>query len=78
MVGDKVGEFSELMAKQTENYTGAELSLICREAVVMALEENIECDTIQLEHLEKSLKRFKKRLTSFEISKYEQFSKSLR
>ena len=73
-----MGEFSELMAKQTENYTGAELSLICREAVVMALEENIECDTIQLEHLEKSLKRFKKRLTSFEISKYEQFSKSLR
>ena len=44
----------------------------------MALEENIECDSVTLEQLEASLKKFKKRLTPFELSKYEQFSKNLK
>lgn len=40
-----------MMAKKTENYTGAEISLICREAVMLALEEDLEIETIELSHL---------------------------
>jgi SpoVK/Ycf46/Vps4 family AAA+-type ATPase len=39
------------MAKKTEHYTGAEISLICREAVMLALEDNIDCENIGVEHL---------------------------
>lgn len=66
------------MAKKTEHYTGAEISLICREAVMLALEEDLECQHILLSHLEGALKRVKRRLTWDIIAKYQQFSSSLR
>jgi|JI6StandDraft_1071083.scaffolds.fasta_scaffold1087358_2 transitional endoplasmic reticulum ATPase len=66
------------MAKKTEHYTGAEISLICREAVMLALEDNIDCENIGVEHLEGALKRVRRRLTWDIIAKYEQFSSSFR
>lgn len=36
-----MGSLSELMASKTQDYTGAEISLVCREAVMVALEENL-------------------------------------
>jgi SpoVK/Ycf46/Vps4 family AAA+-type ATPase len=34
------------MASKTQDYTGAEISLVCREAVMIALEDNLECEFI--------------------------------
>lgn len=69
---------SELMASKTQDYTGAEISLVCREAVMIAMEANIECEFIEQEHLEAALRKIRKRLTKELITRYEQFSSSLK
>ncbi|XP_047983509.1 calmodulin-interacting protein 111 isoform X1 [Salvia hispanica] len=35
----------------TEGYTGADISLICREAAIRAMEENLDASEIKMEHL---------------------------
>lgn len=75
---EEVEELSVAMAIKTEHYTGAEISLICREAVMLALEENLDCEHIQMAHLEGALKKVKRRLTWDIIAKYQQFSSTLR
>lgn len=78
MKEDSVKQLSELMASKTQDYTGAEISLVCREAVMIALESNIDSEFITQEHLEAALRKVKKRLTKDVIIKYEQFSSSLK
>jgi SpoVK/Ycf46/Vps4 family AAA+-type ATPase len=38
---DDVDTLSIKMAAKTQDYTGAEISLVCREAVMIALEGNL-------------------------------------
>ncbi|KAI9294773.1 AAA-domain-containing protein [Neoconidiobolus thromboides FSU 785] len=45
----------QLLAKNSENCSNAELIGICREAVLMALRENINCEEILFKHYENSL-----------------------
>ena len=52
---DGLEEVCESLSKKTENYTGAEISLICREAALLALEEDIEAETVTNKHIEKAL-----------------------
>ncbi|MHA2347532.1 MAG: AAA family ATPase, partial [Candidatus Hodarchaeales archaeon] len=43
------------LAKETEYYVGADLEAICREAGMIALREDIKCDTVTWRHFEKAL-----------------------
>jgi transitional endoplasmic reticulum ATPase len=43
------------LAKETEFYVGADLEAICREAGMIALREDIKCDTVTWRHFEKAL-----------------------
>ncbi|KAL1543427.1 calmodulin-interacting protein 111 isoform X2 [Salvia divinorum] len=39
------------LSRLTEGYTGADISLICREAAIRAMEENLDASEIKMEHL---------------------------
>ena len=47
-------DFCEIAA-QTEGFSGAELVLICREAGMKALSENIESKKVSIKHIENAL-----------------------
>ncbi|MED6160889.1 hypothetical protein PIB30_055491 [Stylosanthes scabra] len=43
------------LASLTDGYTGADISLICREAAVAAIEENLGASVITMKHLKKAI-----------------------
>ncbi|CAN0829598.1 Calmodulin-interacting protein 111 [Linum grandiflorum] len=45
------------LASLTDGYTGADISLICREAAISALEENIDASEVTTWHLKNAIKR---------------------
>ncbi|GAB2295622.1 hypothetical protein Dimus_029778 [Dionaea muscipula] len=45
------------LARLTEGCTGADISLICREAAIQAIEENLEASEIKMEHLKVAIKQ---------------------
>ncbi|CAE1276203.1 AFG2 [Acanthosepion pharaonis] len=51
------------LAEMTESYSGAEVSAICQEAAMFAMQEDINIDQIQQRHFQKSLEVVKPRIT---------------
>jgi len=60
----------ENLASRTENYTGADIEGICREAGMAALRENIDAKTVKAEHFEAALKKIKPSVSKEEIKHY--------
>ncbi|KAK9664452.1 hypothetical protein RND81_14G042900 [Saponaria officinalis] len=44
------------LARLTEGCTGADISLVCREAAISAIEENLDASEINMEHLERAIR----------------------
>ncbi|XP_062617064.1 ATPase family gene 2 protein homolog B-like [Saccostrea cucullata] len=63
------------LATKTENYTGADLKNLCREAALLALTENFSSDVITGEHLDTALSIVKPSITLSLLSKYKQEKK---
>ncbi|KAJ0477248.1 putative AAA+ ATPase domain, ATPase, AAA-type, core, AAA ATPase, AAA+ lid domain-containing protein [Helianthus annuus] len=47
----------EELARLTEGCTGADISLICREAAMAAIEENIDASEVRMEHLRSAIEQ---------------------
>ncbi|XP_050245167.1 calmodulin-interacting protein 111 isoform X2 [Quercus robur] len=58
------------LASLTEGFTGADISLICREAAVAAIEECLNASEITMEHLKTAIKQ----VQPSEIQSYEELS----
>ncbi|GMH20221.1 hypothetical protein Nepgr_022062 [Nepenthes gracilis] len=58
------------LARLTEGCTGADISLICREAAIAAIEESLDASEIKMEHLKIAIDR----VHPSEIQSYEEFS----
>ncbi|XP_059637434.1 calmodulin-interacting protein 111-like isoform X1 [Cornus florida] len=58
------------LALLTEGYTGADISLICREAAVAAIEENLDTSEITVEHLKSAIEQ----VFPSEIQSYQELS----
>lgn len=58
------------LANLTEGCTGADISLICREAALAAIEESLDASNIRMEHLRMALKQ----VQPSEIQSYEELS----
>ena len=58
---------------QTDNYSGAEVVAVCREASLFALEENINAENITSSHFEKALNKVKPRISAESIAFYQRF-----
>jgi len=61
----------EKLAKITENYTGADLAALCKEAGLNALRENINAKQVKWKHFEKALEKVRASISKDDIKKYE-------
>jgi transitional endoplasmic reticulum ATPase len=53
----------ETLADITEGYVGADIESVCREAVMIALRENFEVESVQMRHFREALKKVKPTIT---------------
>jgi len=60
----------EELAKMTEGYTGADLEAVCREAAMIAIEDDYKPKPIKMEHFIKALDIVKPQLTERDIREY--------
>jgi len=61
----------EELADLTENYVGADLESLCREAVMLALRENFDIEKVEMRHFRDSLKKVRPALVEDMIEYYE-------
>ncbi|CAG4999197.1 unnamed protein product [Parnassius apollo] len=65
---------SHNLATRTEGYSGAELQALCHEAALRALEKDIDCPEVTMQHFEHVLVDFKPRTPSSLLKVYEEFA----
>ncbi|HET8686893.1 MAG TPA: CDC48 family AAA ATPase, partial [Methanosarcina sp.] len=53
----------ETLADITEGYVGADIESVCREAVMIALRENFDVESIEMRHFREALKKVKPTIT---------------
>ncbi|XP_025087068.1 spermatogenesis-associated protein 5-like isoform X2 [Pomacea canaliculata] len=63
------------LAKQTEQYSGAELTAVCNEAALSALQEDINCERVALRHFNIALATVKPGISAEMLHFYENYSK---
>jgi len=68
----------EELAEMTEGYVGADIEAICREAVMLALRENINAEKVEMRHFINALKKIKPSITETMLSFYESFEEKMR
>lgn len=75
----KIGEDvdTHMLAKMTEGCSGAEISLVCREAALAALQEDIHAVKVTLQHFMKSINSTKPAISREMLSFYENFHKKV-
>ncbi|MDA8055623.1 MAG: AAA family ATPase, partial [Thermoplasmatales archaeon] len=67
----------EAIAEKTENYTGADLENLVREAGLEAVRQDINARTVSMEYFEKAMKKIKPSLDEETIKYYEEVSKNM-
>jgi len=68
---DKDVNLKEL-AKKTDNYVGADIEGLCREAAMLALRKNAEAKKVTLKDFNEALKKLKSSITNEDIKRYEE------
>ena len=60
------------MAESTENYSGADLEAVCREAGMIALRNNIKAEEVTMNDFRKAFEKIKPSITESDIKKYKE------
>ncbi len=68
----------EELAEMTEGYVGADIEAICREAVMLALRENINAEKVEMRHFLEALKKIKPSVNEAMLSFYERFEEKMK
>jgi len=66
------------LSKQTENFSGADLDALCREAGMHALRESKKAKEVMMKHFEKALKETKPSLSDMLINFYKKFNERVK
>ncbi|KAK6347865.1 AAA+-type ATPase [Orbilia javanica] len=64
----------EVLARRTDGYSGADLVKICDEAVLAAMREDLEIDSVKWRHFEEALNGVKSVITMEMIRRYENWT----
>ncbi len=67
----------KLLAEKSDNYVGADIQAVCREAAIFALRKDIKADSISMKNFNDALKKVKPSVTIEEIKKYEEIGNEL-
>ncbi len=62
----------EKLAELTENYVGADIEAVCREAAMLALRESIKAKDITMKHFEQALTRIKPSIFEEDLKRYQE------
>jgi transitional endoplasmic reticulum ATPase len=73
---DKDVDFEEL-SELCENYSGADIEALCREAAMLAIRENPEAKKVKKSHFEKAMESVRASITKDMIKVYEKMSENL-
>ncbi|AAB89157.1 cell division control protein 48, AAA family (cdc48-2) [Archaeoglobus fulgidus DSM 4304] len=68
----------EELADLTEGYVGADIEAICREAVMLAIRENINAEKVEMRHFLEALKKIKPSVNEAMLNFYERFEEKMR
>ena len=60
------------LVERTENYVGADVEALCREAATIALRQNIDAKDISMKHFEEALKKVKSSIVNEDIQQYKE------
>jgi len=63
------------LVEMTENYTGADIEAICREAAMIALRENINVEKVDMRHFEEAIKRISPSVREKDMEVYRELAK---
>jgi len=63
----------EELAEITEGYVGADIEAVCREAVMLALRDDMQTERIEMRHFLQAIRKVKPSITESMISFYEKF-----
>ncbi len=68
----------EELAELTEGYVGADIEAICREAVMLAIRENINTEKVEMRHFLEALKKIKPSVNETMLNFYERFEERMK
>ncbi len=68
----------EELADLTEGYVGADIEAICREAVMLAIRENINAEKVEMRHFLEAMKKIKPSINEAMLNFYERFEEKMR
>ncbi len=68
----------EELADLTDNYVGADIEALCKEAVMLALRENFDTDRVDMRHFRASLKKVRPALVEGMIEYYERLQEQFK
>ncbi len=68
----------EELAELTEGYVGADIEAICREAVMLAIRENMNAEKVEMRHFLEALKRVKPSINEAMLNFYERFEERMK
>ncbi|MFA4957370.1 MAG: CDC48 family AAA ATPase [Candidatus Methanoperedens sp.] len=66
------------LADRTENYVGSDIESLCREAVMLALRENIDTDIIEMRHFNEALKKVRPALVEDMVEYYQKLQEQFK
>ena len=62
----------EILADKTQNFVGADVESLCREAAILALRKDITAKQVSMKNFNEALKKVKSSITPEDIKKYEE------
>jgi AAA family ATPase len=62
------------LVNKTKKYSGAEIAAICNEAAIHALDDNIDCQQLEMKHFEMALQMIAPRISDETIRYFDNFS----
>ncbi|MCZ7355793.1 MAG: CDC48 family AAA ATPase [Candidatus Methanoperedens sp.] len=68
----------EELADLTDNYVGADIESLCREAVMLALRENFDTEKVEMKHFRDSLKKVRPALVEGMLEYYEKLQEQFK
>jgi transitional endoplasmic reticulum ATPase len=66
------------LADLTENYVGSDIESLCREAVMLALRENLDTDLVEMRHFNEALKKVRPALVGDMVEYYQKLQEQFK
>lgn len=62
----------EKLVDKTENYVGADIEAVCREAAILAMREDLKAKEVGMKHFEDALKKVKSSILNEDVQRYKE------